>query len=56
MASKAYPHDPDFTYVKEGENVKAKCNHCGLMMDPTLTEDHRSDCPENSSEEPVAPV
>ena len=47
MAGKAYPHDSDFTYFREEATIKAKCNHCDEIVDPTLVEEHRMSCDEN---------
>lgn len=47
MASRPHPHDPDFTYLRQGDQVLAKCNYCAELMQPERIEEHRISCRNN---------
>ena len=39
--------DPDFTYFENGSEIKAKCNYCWMILDPSTVEHHKKICKEN---------
>ena len=37
--------DPDFEYFLEGTETKARCKHCGAVIDTIWAEAHKRECP-----------
>ena len=46
MATRALS-DPDFTYFAEDAQIKAKCNYCCMILEPSTVEHHRKLCKEH---------
>jgi hypothetical protein len=36
--------DPDFEYFSEGTETKARCKHCGAVIDAIHTDIHKHEC------------